>query len=189
NTTENVRKWNLPYGKPCVAMRNISIGRLGTNNMKPLLRKIFLWDAPAQGAFFGLTPFSCCSCLAEDFEKAVLEFLGFHKRYAELAVRLAKVITEFTTLVSSGTIARTQRIPIGQRARAAVIAWMRYNTTDYDHDAQVRGQTPQVNTQVNTQVKILTVPLNGIPADTSRTATAVLPTPSSGTLRGSKSEI
>ncbi|MCR4572331.1 MAG: hypothetical protein K5787_01040 [Lentisphaeria bacterium] len=24
--------------------------------MKPLLRKIFFWDAPAQGAFFGLTP-------------------------------------------------------------------------------------------------------------------------------------
>ena len=23
--------------------------------MKPLLRKIFFWDAPAQGAFFGLT--------------------------------------------------------------------------------------------------------------------------------------
>ena len=153
--------------------------------MKPLLRKIFLWDAPAQGAFFRLTLFSCCSCLAEDFEKAVLEFLGFHERYADLAVRLAKVITEFTTLVSSGTIARTQRIPIGLRARAAVIAWMRHNTTAYDHDAQVRGQTPQVNTQV----KILTVPLNGIPADTSRTATAVLPTPSSGTLRGSKSEI
>ena len=101
--------------------------------MKPLLRKIFLWDAPAQGAFFGLTPFSCCSCLAEDFEKAVLEFLGFHERYAELAARLAKVVTEFTTPVGSGTVARTQRIPIGQRARAAVIAWMRHNTTDYDH--------------------------------------------------------
>ena len=69
----------------------------------------------------------------EDFEKAVLEFLGFHERYAELATRLAKFITEFTTPVGSGTVARTQRIPIGQRARAAVIAWMRHNTTDYDH--------------------------------------------------------
>jgi hypothetical protein len=69
----------------------------------------------------------------EDFEKAVLEFLGFHERYAELAARLAKVVTEFTTPVGSGTVARTQRIPIEQRARAAVIAWMRHNTTDYDH--------------------------------------------------------
>ena len=55
----------------------------------------------------------------EDFEKAVLEFLGFHERYAELATRLAKAITEFTTPVGSGTVARTQRIPIEQRARAA----------------------------------------------------------------------
>ena len=69
----------------------------------------------------------------EDFEKAVLEFLGFHERYAELAARLAKVVTEFTTPVGSGTVARTKRIPIEQRARAAVIAWMRHNTTDYDH--------------------------------------------------------
>ncbi len=69
----------------------------------------------------------------EDFEKAVLDFLGFHERYRDLAVRLAKVVTEFTTPVGSGTVARTQRIPIEDRARAAVIAWMRHNTTDYDH--------------------------------------------------------
>ena len=68
----------------------------------------------------------------EDFEKAVLQFLGFHKRYGELAAQLAKAVTEFTTPVGSGTVARTQRIPIEERARAAVIAWMRHNTTDYD---------------------------------------------------------
>ena len=69
----------------------------------------------------------------EDFEQAVLQFLHFHNRYRELAAKLAKTITEFTTPVGSGTVARTQRIPIEQRARAAVIAWMRHNTTDYDH--------------------------------------------------------
>ena len=69
----------------------------------------------------------------EDFEQAVLAFLGFHERYRDLAARLAKVVTEFTTPVGSGTVARTQRIPIEDRARAAVIAWMRHNTTDYDH--------------------------------------------------------
>ena len=69
----------------------------------------------------------------EDFEQAVLAFLGFHERYRDLAERLAKVVTEFTTPVGSGTVARTQRIPIEERARAAVIAWMRHNTTDYDH--------------------------------------------------------
>ena len=69
----------------------------------------------------------------EDFEQAVLQFLDFHSRYSDLAAKLAKTITEFTTPVGSGTVARTQRIPIEQRARAAVIAWMRHNTTDYDH--------------------------------------------------------
>ncbi len=68
----------------------------------------------------------------EDFEQAVLDFLAFHERYHDLAVRLAKIITEFTTPVGSGTVARTRRIPIEERARAAVIAWMRHNTTDYD---------------------------------------------------------
>ncbi len=68
----------------------------------------------------------------EDFEAAVLAFLSFHPRWAELAKRLAKEVTTFTTPVGSGTIARTQRIPIEDRARAAVIAWMRHNTTNYD---------------------------------------------------------
>ena len=86
----------------------------------------------------------------EDFEKAVLEFLGFHERYAELAARLAKVITEFTTPVGSGTVARTQRIPIGQRARAAVIAWMRHNTTDYDqrYIPRVAGKRREVRRDI-----------------------------------------
>ncbi len=69
----------------------------------------------------------------EDFEKAVLEFLGFHERYRDLAARFARTVTDFTTPVGSGTVARTKRIPIEERARAAVIAWMRHNTTDYDH--------------------------------------------------------
>ena len=82
----------------------------------------------------------------EDFEQAVLQFLHFHDRYRELATKLAKTITEFTTPVGSGTVARTQRIPIEQRARAAVIAWMRHNTTDYDrrHIPHVAGKRREV---------------------------------------------
>ena len=68
----------------------------------------------------------------EDFEAAVLTFLAFHPRWTELAKRFAKEVTAFTTPVGSGTVARTQRIPIEDRARAAVIAWMRHNTTNYD---------------------------------------------------------
>lgn len=69
----------------------------------------------------------------EDFAAAVLQFLAFHPHWQELAEQFAKVVTEFTTPVGSGTVARTGRIPIAERARAAVIAWMRHNTTNYDH--------------------------------------------------------
>ena len=34
--------------------------------------------------------------------------------------------------VGSGTVARAERIPISQWAEAAVIAWMRHQTTAYD---------------------------------------------------------
>ncbi|HEY0984774.1 DUF2293 domain-containing protein [Schlesneria sp.] len=67
-----------------------------------------------------------------DFYGAVLAFLDFHARYAELAQRLAKAVTEHATPVGSGTVARTARIPVEQRAEAAVIAWMRHQTTAYD---------------------------------------------------------
>ena len=41
-------------------------------------------------------------------------------------------MTEHATPVGSGTVARTTRIPVEQRAEAAVIAWMRHRTTAYD---------------------------------------------------------
>lgn len=68
----------------------------------------------------------------EDFHGAVLSFLAFHHTHADLAHRLARAITDHATPVGSGTVARTQRIPVEQRAEAAVIAWMRHQTTGYD---------------------------------------------------------
>ena len=68
----------------------------------------------------------------EDFQGAVVTFLGFHEKYADLADRMARAITDHATPVGSGTVARTKRIPIEQRAEAAVIAWMRHQTTGYD---------------------------------------------------------
>lgn len=68
----------------------------------------------------------------EDFHGAVLAFLAFHPDHSDLADRLARAVTEHATPVGSGTVARTQRIPIEQRAEAAVIAWMRHQTTGYD---------------------------------------------------------
>jgi hypothetical protein len=61
-----------------------------------------------------------------------VEFLAFHPAHADLADRLARAVTDHATPVGSGTVARTKRIPVEQRAEAAVIAWMRHQTTGYD---------------------------------------------------------
>ncbi|HAH46785.1 DUF2293 domain-containing protein [Gimesia sp.] len=68
----------------------------------------------------------------EDFHESVLNFLAFHPTHAKLAQQLALAITAHATPVGSGTVARTKRIPVEQRAEAAVIAWMRHQTTAYD---------------------------------------------------------
>ena len=68
----------------------------------------------------------------EDFFGAVVSFLAFHPNYADLANCLARAVTDHATPVGSGTVARTKRIPVEQRAEAAVIAWMRHQTTGYD---------------------------------------------------------
>jgi hypothetical protein len=68
----------------------------------------------------------------EDFFGAVVAFLAFHPSYADLADCLARAVTDHATPVGSGTVARTRRIPVGRRAEAAVIAWMRHQTTGYD---------------------------------------------------------
>ena len=68
----------------------------------------------------------------EDFCQAVLKFLAFHPNHADMADKLARVVTDHATPVGSGTVARTKRIPVEQRAEAAVIAWMRHQTTAYE---------------------------------------------------------
>jgi hypothetical protein len=68
----------------------------------------------------------------EDFLGAVVSFLAFHPKHAALADRLARAVADHATPVGSGTVARTKRIPVEQRAEAAVIAWMRHQTTGYD---------------------------------------------------------
>jgi hypothetical protein len=68
----------------------------------------------------------------EDFLGAVVTFLAFHPNHADLAQQLARAVTDHATPVGSGTVARTKRIPVEQRAEAAVIAWMRHETTGYD---------------------------------------------------------
>jgi hypothetical protein len=67
-----------------------------------------------------------------DFRAEVLAFLAFDRRYTEIAGQLAHAIAVHATPVGSGTVARTQRIPIAERAEAATIAWLRHQTTAYD---------------------------------------------------------
>lgn len=68
----------------------------------------------------------------EDFTVAVVTYLAFHPNHADLAQRLARAVADHATPVGSGTVARTKRIPVEKRAEAAVIAWMRHQTTGYD---------------------------------------------------------
>ena len=82
----------------------------------------------------------------EDFTGAVLTFLAFHPSHSELAHRLARVVADHATPVGSGTVARTKRIPVEKRAEAAVIAWMRHQTTAYDSMVvqRVKGKRREV---------------------------------------------
>lgn len=82
----------------------------------------------------------------EDFFGAVVAFLSFHPTHVRLGERLARAVTEHATPVGSGTVARTERIPIERRAEAAVIAWMRHQTTAYEamKIPRVRGKRREV---------------------------------------------
>ena len=82
----------------------------------------------------------------EDFVGAVVSFLNFDSRYESIGQKLAKAVADHATPVGSGTVARTQRIPIEERAEAAVIAWMRHQTTGYDSMKipRVKGERREV---------------------------------------------
>lgn len=74
----------------------------------------------------------------ESFQQAVKNFLNFAPCHADLAEQLATAVAVHATPVGSGTVARTELIPIERRAEAAVIAWLRHQTTDYDSMAIAR---------------------------------------------------
>ncbi len=69
---------------------------------------------------------------AGEFEQAVLTFLGFAPRHATLEQHMAAAIAQHAVPVGSGTVARTQRIPVERRAEAATIAWLRHQCTEYE---------------------------------------------------------
>jgi len=80
----------------------------------------------------------------------VLEFLRFAPRWQALARVVAARVAAHATPVGSGTVARTERIPVEDRARAAVIAWMRHQTTRYDDMKipQIKGARREVRREL-----------------------------------------
>ena len=80
------------------------------------------------------------------FRQAVVDFLNFAPRYHDFAWELADAVTDQAVPVGSGTVARTERIPLSDRAEAAVIAWMRHQTTAYDRMsiARIKGERREV---------------------------------------------
>ncbi len=95
---------------------------------------------------------------AVSFQLALLQWLDFHPRYKSLAEQLAETISRYAAPVGSGTVARTERIPIEERASAAAIAWMRHRTTVYEsmRIARVKGRRRKVRRELAQQsVQIL----------------------------------
>ncbi|MFA6101820.1 MAG: DUF2293 domain-containing protein [Victivallaceae bacterium] len=81
-----------------------------------------------------------------EFRSAVLSFLAFAGKWSAFAETLADAVTVHAVPVGSGTVARTLRIPLERRAEAAVIAWMRHQTTAYDNMsiARIKGERREV---------------------------------------------
>lgn len=102
-----------------------------------------------------------------EFRQAVESFLNFHNNYKELEKKLAGMVTAHAIPVGSGTVARTQLIPLEERAAHAVIAWMRHQTTAYDNlkIARVKGERRTVRRSLAQQsIELLANYREGRPA-------------------------
>lgn len=82
----------------------------------------------------------------KEFTQRVLAYLDFAPRHHAVAELLAENVSRHATPVGSGTVARTSRIPVEERAGHAVIAWLRHHATRYDqmHIARIKGERRRV---------------------------------------------
>lgn len=89
----------------------------------------------------------------QEFYQAVLDVLAFDPRYRDLAARLARAVAMHATPVGSGTVARTERIPLTDRARAALVAWLRHQATAYDRMRieRIKGRRREVRRELAAQ--------------------------------------
>lgn len=67
-----------------------------------------------------------------EFREALVQILHFAPCYREMAERLAAAVAAHAAPVGSGTVARTQRLALDERAKLALLAWLRHRTSDYD---------------------------------------------------------
>ena len=93
----------------------------------------------------------------QEFEGEVRRFLDFAPRFVEQEGALAAAVAAHATPVGSGTVARTERIPVQDRARAAVMAWLRHQTTGYDRMQikRVKGRRREVRRELAQQSRAL----------------------------------
>ncbi|HCH63229.1 MAG TPA: DUF2293 domain-containing protein [Deltaproteobacteria bacterium] len=105
-----------------------------------------------------------------EFRSTVRRFLSFHPTHRDLEAKMAEAIATHATPVGSGTVARTQRISVERRAEAATIAWMRHQTTAYDHMhiPRVKGKRREVRRMLAERSRALLKRYRtGAPADPS----------------------
>ena len=94
---------------------------------------------------------------AAEFERSVHDFLRFSSPHQKLATAMAHAISAHAVPVGSGTVARTKRISVEKRAEAATIAWMRHQTTAYDHMSipRVKGMRREVRRMLAERSRVL----------------------------------
>ena len=107
----------------------------------------------------------------DSFAGEVEAFLRFSARWQPLAKALVERVTAHATPVGSGTVARTERIPVHERAEAAVIAWMRHQTSAYDRMkiARVKGLRREIRREL-AQISRALLDLHRRPEDHPATA-------------------
>lgn len=93
----------------------------------------------------------------EDFAGELRKFLAFSAPFENQADALCQRVTDHATPVGSGTVARTKRIPVEERVEAAVIAWLRHQTTAYDsmQIERVKGARRDVRRELATRSRAL----------------------------------
>lgn len=84
------------------------------------------------------------------FREVVLQVLRFAPCHQATAERLAGAVAAQATPVGSGTVARTQRLSLDDKAGLALLAWLRHQTSDYDRlpVARVKGARRALRHQI-----------------------------------------